>query len=161
MECHDDIEEDMSAAASSHAPVAEGECSNCHNPHKGMIDSLLVAESPELCFGCHENIEEKLATEREHDPAAEDCMNCHRPHFSGNPSLVSLPIGELCADCHDTEDEDFGAAHLEIDAAVMDCIGCHAPHASKDPKFFKEKMHSPFVKGDCGECHVVERGRGG
>jgi hypothetical protein len=37
----------------------------------------------------------------------------------------------------------------------MNCASCHAPHASKDRSFFKETMHSPFVKGNCGECHIV------
>jgi hypothetical protein len=39
----------------------------------------------------------------------------------------------------------------------MDCRSCHDPHASKDPKYFKEKMHPPFVSRSCEACHIVEQ----
>jgi len=69
--------------------------------------------------------------------------------------LINQPLQTLCGECHETEDESFAEAHIYIEAAVMDCTSCHAPHASKDRDFFKENMHSPFVKGNCEECHVV------
>jgi predicted CXXCH cytochrome family protein len=114
-----------------------------------------LASSPDLCITCHEDVQQKLETERQHDPAAEDCLNCHQAHSASQLALIDQPLQALCGDCHDADEDSFRRSHLGIEAAAMDCIGCHAPHASKDPKFFKEQMHSPFVRGDCGECHVV------
>jgi predicted CXXCH cytochrome family protein len=97
-----------------------------------------------------------MGSERVHDPAGEDCLECHRPHLSTEATLLSQPVQALCGECHESEDDSFKEAHLRIEAASMDCISCHAPHASKDRNFFKENMHSPFVKGNCDECHIVE-----
>jgi predicted CXXCH cytochrome family protein len=157
MECHDDIEEDMASATSRHAPVSEGECTSCHSPHKSALDTLLLAPSPDLCLGCHEDVKEKLETQRQHDPVAEDCLNCHQPHLASHSPLIDQTIQELCAECHDAEEDSFQESHIHIEAAVMNCVSCHAPHASKDKKFFKASMHSPFVKRNCDECHEVRQ----
>jgi hypothetical protein len=69
--------------------------------------------------------------------------------------LLSEPLQALCGGCHDAEEEEFKESHLYIEASLMDCVSCHAPHASKDRKLFKETMHSPFVKGNCEDCHLV------
>jgi predicted CXXCH cytochrome family protein len=155
MECHDDIEEDLSAAVSRHQPVAAGECTGCHNPHKAALDTLLLAESPDLCLGCHDALRERLAIERTHSPVGRDCLRCHQPHLSSETRLLNQPLHVLCADCHEEDEGKFSEAHLGIAAAAMNCTKCHAPHASKDPMFFKAKMHSPFVKRNCEECHVA------
>jgi predicted CXXCH cytochrome family protein len=117
-----------------------------------------LAESPELCLACHEEVEKQLEAEREHDPAAEDCLNCHQPHLSSEPALINQPLQALCGECHDLEEDSFAESHIYIEAAAMNCTTCHAPHASKDRKFFKTNMHSPFVKRNCEECHVVGQG---
>jgi len=140
---------------SAHRPVVDGDCSGCHNPHQAALDSLLLAASPDLCLSCHDQLAKKLETERVHEPAGEDCLQCHRAHRSIERGLLNRPVQALCGDCHDLEDASFQQSHIYIKAAVMDCVSCHSPHTSKDRSFFKESMHSPFVKGNCDECHIV------
>ena len=85
----------------------------------------------------------------------DDCLECHESHASGQEVLLSQPLHALCGGCHDVEEEEFKKSHLYIEAALMECSSCHAPHASKDRNLFKKTMHSPFVKGNCEDCHLV------
>ena len=156
-DCHEDVGDELAEATSKHEPAVNGECTSCHSPHQAALDPLLLAKSPDLCLACHTDIGEKLDEQRAHKPAAKDCMNCHKPHSSIHPKLNTLPLLELCGECHDYEEEPFKEAHLDIKAVDMNCNSCHAPHASKDKKFFKQKVHSPFAKRTCEDCHVVEQ----
>jgi predicted CXXCH cytochrome family protein len=140
---------------SAHQPVVTGDCTGCHSPHQALLDSMLLAASPDLCLSCHDEVTEKMDSQRVHQPAGEDCLQCHQAHRSNERSLLNLPIQDLCSECHDVEEDSFKESHIYIKAAVMDCGSCHAPHASKDRSFFKETMHSPFVKGNCDDCHIV------
>jgi predicted CXXCH cytochrome family protein len=120
------------------------------------MKSLLLAQSPDLCFSCHKQVKEQMKKQKVHAPA-EDCLTCHQPHAAAQPRLVSQPVHELCGQCHDPSAKPFAAAHLGIDAKAIACMGCHDPHASTDPKFFKAKQHVPFASRDCDTCHVTEK----
>ena len=145
----------MTGAKDVHQPIAAGECTKCHSPHKAKLDSLLLASSPDLCLTCHKDLKERMAKEKAHSPAATDCLRCHTPHFGAQQALLSQPIQLLCSQCHDSKAKSFDSAHIGIDAAVMHCEKCHDPHASKDPKFFKEYVHAVFASRSCDECHIV------
>ena len=147
----------MLTATAKHAPVAEGQCSACHNPHQSKLGSLLLAQSPDLCMACHTELKQKMAEQKSHSPAERDCQRCHQPHSGSLDKLLMLPLQSLCAECHDSTAESFKTAHLSIAAEVMNCVSCHDPHASKDPKYFKPTMHAPFASRGCDACHIVEK----
>jgi predicted CXXCH cytochrome family protein len=155
--CHPDLEKQLAESKSKHAPVSDGECTQCHNPHKAKLENLLLAKSPDLCQTCHKDLKMRVEEEKAHPPAVRDCQRCHKPHSSVQAALMNQPIQALCGECHDSKKATFGKAHLNIEAAVMNCRNCHDPHASKDPKFFKSVVHAPFAGRSCEECHIVTK----
>ncbi|MDR9501998.1 MAG: cytochrome c3 family protein, partial [Desulfurivibrionaceae bacterium] len=152
----DYIAEETAAALSRHQPVSEAECTSCHNPHQAMLNTLLLATSPDLCMGCHTALKEKMATEKVHAPAGRDCQRCHQPHSAKAPRLLSMQMQELCAECHEPGGDSFQKSHIGIEAAAMNCVQCHDPHSSKDQMFFRPVMHAPFVARSCDPCHITE-----
>jgi predicted CXXCH cytochrome family protein len=175
----------MEDMKSKHAPVLAGECTECHSPHKAKLETLLLADYPDLCLSCHTDMKEKLLPEEKQKlpkgigggkdqnaepPPGEDmpvyihapsdithCETCHAPHFSEELALLVEPVQALCGSCHNYNEPSFGEAHINIDVNVMDCRRCHAPHYSKDPKLFKDEIHSPFANRTCTDCHLVEK----
>ena len=49
--CHDLT--DGSPPKITHAPVENGECSSCHNPHVARFGGLLRERPASLCISCH------------------------------------------------------------------------------------------------------------
>ncbi|MFQ5499245.1 MAG: cytochrome c3 family protein [Candidatus Zixiibacteriota bacterium] len=84
-ECHDDMTEDYADENNMniHAPVAAGECTTCHHPHRSGNEKLLLADTVKvLCFQCHD---ETIGDGSEDHPELEesdDCTDCHTPHLS-------------------------------------------------------------------------------
>ena len=84
--------------ADAHAPVRQGHCEACHDPHGGGTHLITQATEP-LCLKCHG---EKRSGWRKdshvHQPQPRgDCLKCHAPHLSDQPRLVAVPAGQLCA----------------------------------------------------------------
>ncbi|MFQ6114315.1 MAG: cytochrome c3 family protein [bacterium] len=75
--CHDD----KADAEYVHAPVEEGLCLECHNPHGTKNPRFLVMSGQELCFQCHDEVYVK---EVEIHEGIEDivCYECHDSHSS-------------------------------------------------------------------------------
>jgi predicted CXXCH cytochrome family protein len=155
LDCHSDVGDAIATATTRHDPASGGECTACHNPHKGKLNRLLLADPPDLCTGCHQATAAELGMDNVHPPAAESCLGCHLPHAAAEAALLTQRAATLCADCHDLEDEAFSGTHLGIDPAVMDCMRCHAPHASQDPRLIRANQHAPFAAGSCSDCHLV------
>jgi predicted CXXCH cytochrome family protein len=82
--CHDDF---TKSALFVHGPVAVGQCTFCHNPHRSKIKHLLVTPEPGLCYQCHDkNTIELIAA---HLPKQlSSCTDCHNPHTSSTKSLL-------------------------------------------------------------------------
>ncbi|MFQ5510695.1 MAG: cytochrome c3 family protein [Candidatus Krumholzibacteriia bacterium] len=90
-ECHDDKTAEYAEENKLiiHSPVEEGECLQCHEPHRSRYEHLLRAQRVRtLCFECHE----EAIPEGEGDhPELEDedrCTDCHNPHLSANAFLL-------------------------------------------------------------------------
>jgi len=64
-----------------HGPVAVGQCTRCHNPHKTKYEHLLVKDGSEVCLQCHEAIDRERVTAHQ-DLTAKECFDCHNPHYS-------------------------------------------------------------------------------
>ncbi|PKN12843.1 MAG: cytochrome C [Deltaproteobacteria bacterium HGW-Deltaproteobacteria-4] len=160
-----------------HAPVAEGDCTTCHNPHGAANRFLLdVGEDQSgLCFDCHDN--ESFNRQSTHGPAAVGaCTACHSPHQTDHKSLLKQPLRELCLDCHQDFSQQMKAApvvHPPVQKGP--CTDCHDPHSATAPFVLKKKMpdlcfechanvgerlskakykHKPIdQQGSCGSCH--------
>jgi predicted CXXCH cytochrome family protein len=156
-ECHGEVGKNLAAGKSRHRPVAQGECTKCHNPHKAKLKGLLLAKGADACLVCHEGLKKEMAGKKVHSPAKGECETCHVPHSSREASLLAKSAPELCGECHETKDAAFAKSHIRIEPNAMDCKACHDPHASNDPKFFKKVMHGPFAAGSCDDCHEVPR----
>jgi len=128
--------------ASSH-PLRFGEmaCSDCHNPHDGGNDFLLVRSTVnDTCYTCH--AEKRGPFLWEHAPVSEDCTLCHNPHGSNLEALLKQRPPLLCQQCHspgghpataytsESEDNSFQNRFL----LAQSCTNCHSQvHGSNHP----------------------------
>ena len=63
-----------------HGPVANGDCMDCHRPHRSEQPALLILPVFDTCIECHDEPEDLSQTA--HSGAdVEDCLKCHDPHF--------------------------------------------------------------------------------
>ncbi len=139
-----------------HAPVEEGECDSCHDPH-GSPDKPLLARTGEgLCFGCHAQEKLDFSAGKVHSPVAEGrCDVCHTPHGSENGDLAAVAQPDMCTKCHDFAEPALQEAHRKIDVSGARCTACHAPHSSPGEHLLNAVVHAPFADGDCETCHEV------
>ena len=77
-ECHEEFFEDEVA----HEPVADGDCTLCHAPHRSKYRALLLQPVFETCTDCHDEPDE-LSEPAHAADGAENCTTCHDPHFGG------------------------------------------------------------------------------
>lgn len=149
LECHD--LEDL-AAKVTHAPVAAGECSTCHNPHVARFQKLLRDRPGPLCAKCHEDVQRELRGGVVHRPVAEgQCAQCHRPHGSANAGLLVAPGAQLCATCHAEVDAWKGRKVQHAPFAQGRCSTCHEPHSSQTPSLLTKSGAAL-----CGSCHPMD-----
>lgn len=91
--CHDDkteaaLEDDYETV---HAPTAEGECTQCHVPHRSPRASLLRTDFDDgVCADCHDRSDHE-AVEGLAESGDEDCFGCHDPHGSPYEYLLKEP----------------------------------------------------------------------
>jgi len=147
--CHDLAE--ALASRVQHAPVEEGDCAACHNPHVSRFDALLRERPASLCISCHEDLGQALARPVVHQPVAEGrCIECHQPHGGDRAGLLVRSSKELCRDCHGelTEWETRPVQHVPFTQGR--CAACHDPHAADHPALAAEAGG-----GMCASCHPV------
>lgn len=133
---------------SVHAPVKEGKCTECHDPHGSDHVRVLVADpGRDLCLKCHK--QDFAKAKFVHGPVAIGaCIVCHKAHSSTEPKLLAQDSKSLCLSCH-SEIQTKPENGLHIHAALeQGCTGCHDPHAS-DHKF-QLRQTAP---GLCLSCH--------
>jgi len=128
-----------------HAPVKNGACTACHNPHASDEPKLLVRQAKDLCGACHAD---KAKHAYVHGPTATgDCTACHNPHESGKKALLVKDSPDLCFICHvDMQGE---MKKKDVHPAIESgCTSCHNPHGSAAKKLLA-------VEGEklCFQCH--------
>jgi predicted CXXCH cytochrome family protein len=137
-----------------HAPIAEGRCTSCHEPHGSAQGSLLKSAGSTLCKSCHPEVESWSNRPVRHPPFAKgECVSCHETHASDYPRLAKKEGAELCASCHNLNAA-LRNAHKGYPVDRADCLECHDPHASERAGLFRESLHPPFEVGDCAACHA-------
>ncbi|MDH5527863.1 MAG: cytochrome c3 family protein [Nitrospirota bacterium] len=70
-----------------HGPVASGDCTACHHPHRSPNRFMLRAEPGALCGQCH--AEASVQQTPAHRQGEGACLNCHDPHSGATPALLS------------------------------------------------------------------------
>jgi predicted CXXCH cytochrome family protein len=168
--CHEDSRDYMMKSV-LHTPVAEGNCTGCHDPHSTAYRFSLKGEAKALCFNCHDQT--MFEGESVHGPVAVgDCNACHDPHASEFVNqLLDDPIA-ICFTCHDDRRDMMEMRHLHPPVEES-CLSCHAAHASASRMLLPDKApdlcygchedietyaassnpHAPVASGQCDQCH--------
>ncbi|MEK9137931.1 MAG: cytochrome c3 family protein, partial [Bacteroidota bacterium] len=146
--CHDRA---MMKKKYTHVPAAEGECDACHRPHSADKPKLLVESGNELCFECHSDVKDDLASaKRIHKPVSEGCVQCHSPHSNDGPFMLNKEVPEQCLNCHKDMREHLSKALVKHKALETDkkCVNCHSPHGAQ---FVMQLVDEPMKL--CLNCH--------
>ncbi len=73
-----------------HGPVANGNCTTCHHPHRSPNRFMLRVEPAKLCDSCHGF---RAAPENPaHLEAEGACLNCHDPHSGATPAILARKV---------------------------------------------------------------------
>ncbi|MDX1460761.1 MAG: DmsE family decaheme c-type cytochrome [Xanthomonadales bacterium] len=140
-DCHPRRRSDIHKATAHPLRFGSMSCSDCHDPHNGDHERLLVeATINETCYRCH--AEKQGPYLWEHAPAAEDCGLCHQPHGSNHPALLVRRPPLLCQTCHAAEGHPSLALTGDSLESVAEnrfllgraCLNCHSQvHGSNHP----------------------------
>ncbi|HWI39950.1 MAG TPA: cytochrome c3 family protein [Verrucomicrobiae bacterium] len=162
--CHTAIGKKVSAAASQHKPIQQGDsCMACHVGHVSKAKSLLPGEGKDFCLGCHTKLRGYLEGKRSiHGPISQGkCIPCHDPHGSTSPKLLK---GKYPEPLYVTYDREKGTYAL--------CFTCHNKNMLSFPdttiytKFRNGKQnlhyfHITMRKGrTCRLCHEPHASEG-
>ncbi|MGA3309862.1 MAG: DmsE family decaheme c-type cytochrome [Xanthobacteraceae bacterium] len=131
-QCHKDRRAQM--FRSSHMPMREGKivCTNCHNPHGSVTESLIKQDSiNDNCYSCH--AEKRGPFLFEHAPVRENCLNCHDPHGSINEFSLKMSRPRLCFECHSIGHAETTGINSSLTMGRA-CQNCHQYiHGSNSP----------------------------
>lgn len=101
--CHDEQAKNIETAKFPHAG-AQGDCTDCHNPHASKAPGLPKTDPVNICLGCHSDQAELLRKKVHHQPAFEQgCASCHEPHGGERAKLLRAEGNALCLECHGTK----------------------------------------------------------
>ena len=81
-----------------HAPLRNGSCATCHDPHGSTAPDVKAREAAG-CLGCHDR--SRFQRKTIHAVlASKGCGACHDAHASDNKGLRSAREGTRCTGCH-------------------------------------------------------------
>jgi len=157
--CHDDFEKagEDKEKWYVHGPVADGECTACHEPHFSTRPKLLKKDR--ICFECHDPFPEEGTV---HIPVKYgECTACHSPHAGPAPKQLRRAGNALCLGCHEAPHRQHRSAEVKgsmtvippdfpVEKGELSCLGCHRPHQSSERRLFRVKQGEM-----CQTCHKV------
>ena len=148
--CHKDV---IANKKNVHGPAAAGACVSCHPAHASQYPKLLAAEGRDLCFSCHNEMKQQMATVAfQHKAVEADCSSCHDPHASDYPMQTRLPPVELCTSCHEHEPIKTAALSSKNKHSIViegdGCLNCHTAHGGDLSKLMKNDQLKV-----CMKCH--------
>lgn len=147
--------------------------------NRWLHNSLLKEAQPDLCFGCHGNVQAQFALPTHHrvPEGAMKCTDCHNTHGTSNRATLRQSGWETCVQCHVEKRGPFVFEHSAV--KVEGCTACHTPHGSvnrmllirREARFLCLQCHvDPFAanvphgrlsfqtRGDCTRCHASIHG---
>jgi predicted CXXCH cytochrome family protein len=107
--CHADTISRQDRSVTPHAPVRDGSCATCHDPHSSEnVLMMKKASTIDQCGTCHDYqkhsshpIGDKLKDPRNRNLKL-DCLSCHRAHGTEYKHMVPFPsTTDLCVKCHE------------------------------------------------------------
>jgi predicted CXXCH cytochrome family protein len=147
--------------------------------NRWLNNSQLTKSQPELCGGCHLNVQAQFALPTHHrvPEGAVKCTDCHNAHDSLNPTTLRQVSWQTCATCHPEKRGPWVFEHAAV--KVQGCTACHVPHGSvnrmlitqREERFLCLQCHvdpaaanvphsrlSFQTRGDCSRCHSAIHG---
>jgi predicted CXXCH cytochrome family protein len=160
----------LTSLRSTHRPVADGECSVCHEFHGGTSKLLRDGAGKQICLGCHPDIMPEGAQVIHAPLKDEGCVACHLPHGSAHEKLLiedyssakylgyTTESYKFCFKCHQREivrfpdtgystefrdgERNLHYLHVNMDKNGKNCKLCHVTHTGNFPKLLAEQI--PF-----------------
>ncbi|SHJ27358.1 doubled CXXCH domain-containing protein [Malonomonas rubra DSM 5091] len=148
LDCHEGFKGTMEKKF-IHTPLAEGQCTGCHNPHAADHGKLLAADPTQICASCHEDMSAANVRSAHQVVSDGDCVTCHDPHSSDNRMNLVASGSELCFGCHEELGQQVASNKFAHSPVKQDCMTCHAPHFSaENPALLRSQ--APEL---CLDCH--------
>lgn len=151
LECHVAFGDKMKSKH-VHTPLADGDCTGCHNPHASNHGKLMAGPADSICYNCHEQAVPEGAKSAHQPVAAGECVSCHDPHASNNPANLVEGGSKLCFSCHQELGEKIAANKYGHAPVEQNCQRCHKAHASEQG----ENLLVAEQPGLCLECHRAD-----
>jgi DmsE family decaheme c-type cytochrome len=153
LNCHQGDETHANFLRSEHLKNDVG-CTSCHSEHSPRSEhNLLTAAQPQLCYGCHREVEPDFSKPTHHrvNEGLIQCSDCHNPHgtFQAHQLRASAAQQAVCMNCHTDKVGPFQYEHPPV--KVEGCMACHTPHGSANPHL----LTRPQVNQLCLECHTL------
>lgn len=146
--CHVDFKDKLKKRF-LHTPVAEKDCTGCHDPHTSNHGKLLAADPSRVCSTCHDAMVPEGAKSAHRVVVEGQCASCHDPHASDNKSNLLKAGNELCFGCHEQVQTAVAGLQRPHNPVAENCLNCHNPHASAGGG----SLLSSDPPRLCGECH--------
>jgi DmsE family decaheme c-type cytochrome len=148
LECHGRDRKVRHYASGDHG-LSTVACVRCHSPHGSTRESLLVRETPGLCYECHPNARAEFALNERHpvEQGGIDCQDCHDPHGRSQRSVLGGFKQEMCLRCHTEHRGPWVFEHEAV--AVEGCGSCHVPHGSVNRHLLTYQRAGDL----CLQCH--------
>jgi DmsE family decaheme c-type cytochrome len=152
LRCHQYDSEQSNYDRSAHLANGVG-CLNCHSPHHAKESQFLMKEkSPQLCYGCHQDVRAQFARPFHHrvNEGLLQCNDCHSPHGTFRPKqLRTNASGDtVCLNCHTDKQGPFVYHH---EALIEGCVVCHTPHGSTNQRMLQQNQVNLLCLG----CHAL------
>lgn len=156
LDCHELSNEHSNFLRSAHLENNVG-CTSCHSPHHAKESQFLLKEkTPQLCYGCHQDIKAQFDRPFHHrvNEGMVECNDCHNPHggFQTRQLRASASQDAVCVKCHVEKAGPFVYEHPPV--KIEGCTACHTPHGSVNARLLKRSQ----VNMLCIECHSLADG---
>jgi DmsE family decaheme c-type cytochrome len=156
LSCHQYGEEHSNFLRSAHK-TNDVSCVDCHSAHHFQTAEFILRKpQPQLCYGCHQEIEAEFAQPFRHrvKEGLVLCTDCHNQHGGLSDAQLRATSAQdaICLNCHSDKGGPFVFEH--VPQRTEGCASCHLPHGSSNPRMLKRNQ----VNLLCLECHTVTFG---
>ena len=164
----------------THAPVAMGQCTTCHDVHGSTDRRMVIDKVEKTCETCHKSTDDKLTAAHmgypvagsacatchdvhshdkkshllrkdQHGPFAKrNCSLCHTKPVAGEPIGLVQPADKLCSTCHPAGSVVRANEKAHLPAKQGFCSACHDPHVGTTESGLM-KTRAAYA---CFTCHT-------